>query len=387
MRCICFWRTWVSLPALALLLASPLAADRHKVDIDPESEDGILLQRIQQEPTLARKQALLEKYAAQYPQASSVAWVYEQLLSIYKDAKDEEKVIAIGNALLSVDPNDLDAAHDALRAAQATGATVLTRIFAERAWDIASKVVLTPKPPDPDDAADWNKQIEFAREVLSYSEFVLAKQAADEPDPAMRAALIEALQSRNPQSKFLPNTKKQTTIDLAKIDPGKAAALAEQGLVKEPDNEDFLMTVADYKIGHEKDLPRVLTYSLRILELMKTKPKPATLNAEEWEQKKAKFTGWASWMAGVVYGKQAHYAQSDRYLREALPHILDNTRLLAAAYYYLGYDNYALAGELGDKSLALEAVKFSKLCAGINGPFRSLARQTLASVRNDFNLE
>ena len=92
-------------------------------------------------------------------------------------------------------------------------------------------------------------------------------------------------------------------------------------------------------------------------------------------------------MAGVVYGKQAHYAQSDRYLREALPHILDNTRLLAAAYYYLGYDNYALAGELGDKSLALEAVKFSKLCAGINGPFRSLARQTLASVRNDFNLE
>ncbi len=387
MRCICFWRTWVSLPALALLLGSPLAADRHKVDIDPESEDGILLQRIQQEPTLARKQALLEKYAAQYPQASSIAWVYEQLLSIYKDAQDEEKVIAIGNALLSVDPNDLDAAHDALRAAQATRATDLIRIFAERAWDLASKVVLTPKPSDPEDAADWNKQIEFAHEVLSYSEFVMATQAADEPDPAMRAALIEALRSRNPQSKFLANTKKQTVIDLAKIDPEKAVALAEQGLVKEPDNEDFLMTVADYKIGHEKDLPRVLTYSLRILELMKTKPKPETLSAEEWEQKKVKFTGWASWMAGVVYGKQAHYAQSDRYLREALPYILDNTRLLAAAYYYLGYDNYAMASELGDKSRAIEAVKFSKLCAGINGPFRSLARQTLASVRNDFNLE
>ncbi len=380
-------RSWALFPLLALCTAGLWAADRHKVDVDPESEDGILLQRIQQEPMLARKQALLEKYAAQFPQTTSIAWVYDQLIPIYKDAKDNDKVIAIANALLAVDPNDLDAAHDALRASQASAATDLTRIFAERAWDIASKVAQAPKPSDPDDAVDWTKQIEFAKEVLSYSEFVLATQAADEPDPAKRAALVEALQSRNPQSKFLANTKKQTVIDLAKIDPEKAVVLAEQGLTKEPDNEDFLMTVADYKIGHEKDLPRVLTYSLRILELMKTKPKPDTLSAEEWEQKKAKFTGWASWMAGVVYGKQAHYAQSDRYLREALPYILDNTRLLAAAYYYLGYDNYAMASELGDKARALEAVKFSKLCTGMNSPFRSLARQTIASVRNDFNLE
>ncbi len=387
MRPTCLWRTWAFAAVLALLAAGPLAADRHKADVDPESEDGILLQRIQQEPVLARKQALLEKYAAQYPHTTSIAWVYEQLIPIYKDAKEDAKVIAIANALLSVDPNDLDAADDALRASQSTGATELIRVFAGRAWDIASKTVLTPKPSDPDDVPDWNKQIEFSNEVLSYSEFVLATQAADEPDPARRASLIEDLRSRNPQSKFLANAKRQTVIDLAKIDPEKAVALAEQGLVKEPNNEDFLMTVADYKIAHEKDLPRVLTYSLRILELMKTKPKPESLSAEEWAQKKAKFTGWASWMAGVVYGKQARYAQSDRYLRQALPHILDNARLLAAAYYYLGYDNYAMATELGDKSRAVEAIKFSKLCAGINGPFRSLARQTLASVRSDFNVE
>ena len=387
MRCICFGRIGAFLPVLALLAARPAMADRHKPDVDPESEDGILLQRIQQEPTLPRKQALLEKYAAQYPQTTSIAWVYEQLLPIYQDAKDNEKVIAIANALLAVDPTDLDAAHDALRASQATGATDLIRIFAERAWDIASKAVHAPKPSDPDDAADWAKQLEFGNQVLSYSEFVLATQAADEADPGKRAALVESLQTRNPQSKFLANTKKQTVIDLAKIDPDKALALAEEGLVKDPDNEDFLMTVADYKLGHEKDLPRVLGYSLRILDLMKSKSKPDNLSGEEWDQKKAKFIGWASWMAGMVYGKQARYPQSDRYLREALPYILDNSRLLAAAYYYLGYDNYAMASELGDKSRALEAVKFSKLCAGINGPFRSLARQTLESVRNDFNLQ
>jgi len=376
-----------SIAALPLLLSSSLLADRHKPHIDPESDDGILIQRIQQEPVPARKQALLEKYVAQYPQASSIAWVYEQLLPIYKDAKDYQRVIAIGNALLAVDANDLDAVHDVLRAAEATGATELVRIFSQRAWDIASKAALAPKPTDPDDIADWNKQIDFAKEILSYSEFVMATQAAAEPDPARRAALIEALKSRNPESKFMANTKKQTVIDLATIDPEKAVALAEQGLVKDPNNEDFLMTVADYKMGHEKDLPKVLAYSLRILEVMKKKPQPATLSAEDWEKKKSKFLGWAGWMAGVVYGKQGHYAQSDRYLRQALPFILETPRLLAAAYYYLGYDNYALAGELNDKAHALDAVKYSKLCAGMDSPYRSLARQTIASVRNDFNLE
>jgi tetratricopeptide (TPR) repeat protein len=384
---IYYRRAHVLRAALTLLLAVPLLADRHKADVDPESDDGILLQRIQQEPKPDRKQALLEKYAVQYPRATSIAWVYEQLLPIYKEAKDYQRVIAIGNALLSADPNDLDAVHDVLRASEATGATELIRVFAPRAWDIASKAVLTPKPADPDDVADWAKQIDFAKEVLSYSEFVMATQAADEPDPARRPALIETLQSRNPQSKFMANVKKQTVIDLATIDPEKAVALAEQGLLKEPNNEDFLMTVADYKLGHEKDLPRVLTYSLRILDLMKKKPQPATLSAEEWQKKKVKFTGWASWMVGVVYGKQAKYAQSDRYLRESLPYILENTRLLAAAYYYLGYDNYAMASELGDKGRAIEAAKFSKLCTGLESPFRSLARQTLASLRNDFNVD
>src|SRR5579862_5913987 len=115
MRPMCLCRSWALAPILALLAAGPLAADRHKADVDPESDDGILLQRIQQEPTPARKQALLEKYAEQYPHATSIAWVYEQLLPIYKDAKEDSKVIAIANALLSVDPNDLDAADDALR--------------------------------------------------------------------------------------------------------------------------------------------------------------------------------------------------------------------------------------------------------------------------------
>ena len=61
----------ISVPALALLLAQlllageALGADRHKPDVDPESEDGILLQRIQQEPTQPVSYTHLDVYKRQ----------------------------------------------------------------------------------------------------------------------------------------------------------------------------------------------------------------------------------------------------------------------------------------------------------------------------------
>jgi tetratricopeptide (TPR) repeat protein len=382
------WVRKLSVPALAIGLGSGLfALDRHKPDVDPESGDGILLQRIQQEPTLPRKLALLEKFVADYPKVVSITWVYEQLLPIYKDAKLYDKVIATADAMLAVDPNDLDAAHDALRAAETVGAADLISKYAEISWDVASRTVQTKKPHDPDDVADWAKQMEFATQVLSYAEYVMATQAAAETDTAKRNHLIQALSKRNPQSRFLSNARKETLVDLANISPDRAVALAEKGLLEDPNNLDFLMTVADYNISREKDMGKVVSNSLRILELMQTKAKPDSMTVDEWEKKKAKFIGWANWMVGIVYGKQARYGLSDRYLRASITYVQEDPRLLAAAYFYLGYDNYAMASEQRDKGRAIEAVKFSKLCAAIDGPFRSLARKNLEALRTEYNVE
>jgi hypothetical protein len=378
----------ISVPALALLLAvGAQGVDRHKPDVDPESDDGILLQRIQQEPTQPRKLALLEKYAAEYPKATSIAWVYEQLLPIYMEAMQWERVIASADGLLAADPNDLDSAHDALKASEALNNQDLVTKYAELDWDLATHTLQIPKPADPEDIADWNKQMEFARENLAYSEYTLANQAAAQTDDLKRAELTLALQQRNPQSQFLFLTKKPTVIELASLNPAKALELAQQGLVENPDNIDFLMTVADHDMNLEKNLPQTLTYALRILELVQGKPQPAEITQSEWEKKQAKFSGWADWIAGVIYGKQARYGLSDRYLRAALGYVRDNARLTAAAYFYLGYDNYALAGELADKGRATEAVRFSKLCADMDSPFRSLALKNLEALRNEYNVE
>jgi hypothetical protein len=244
-----------------------------------------------------------------------------------------------------------------------------------------------PKPSDPDDLPDWTKQMTYAQEALDYSEYALASLASGQTDDLKRAELVLVLEERNPKSKFLAIAKKPTVIELATLNPQKAIQLAEEGLVKDPDNIDFLMTIADHDMSLEKNLPLVLTYSLHILELVQGKPQPSDITPADWEKKRAKFTGWASWLAGVVYGKQARYGLSDRYLRVALSYLHEDQRLLAAAYFYLGYANYALAGELADKGRAIEAVKFSKQCADMDSPFRSLALKNLEALRNDYNVE
>jgi tetratricopeptide (TPR) repeat protein len=377
----------ISVFALALLLASgALGADRHKPDVDPETQDGILLQRIQQEPTQPRKLALLEKFLAEYPHATSIAWIYEQLLFIYMDQSQWDHVIATAEALLAVDPNDLDSAHDALKAAETQSYPELIAKYSELAWDLATRALQTPKPADPEAVPVWTKQMTFARDNLAYSEYSLATLAAAQTDLQKRNELVLALQQRNPKSQFLALAK-PTVIDLATLNPAEALRLAEEGLIDNPDNIDFLMTVADHDMSIEKDLPRVLSYALRILELVQGKPQPADLPPAIWEKKQAKYTGWANWLAGVVYGKQARYGLSDRHLRTALGYIQDNSRLTAAAYFYLGYDNYALASQLADRGRAIEAVRFSKLCADMDSPFRSLALRNLEALRNEYNLE
>ena len=115
-------------------------------------------------------------------EATSIAWVYEQLLPIYMEANQWDHVIATAEGLLAVDPNDLDSAHDALKAAEAQNNPELMAKYAELAWDLASRTLQTPKPADPDEVPDWTKQMAFARENLDYSEYTLATLAAAQTD-------------------------------------------------------------------------------------------------------------------------------------------------------------------------------------------------------------
>ena len=373
---------------LVLLSVSGLAADRHKLDVDPESDDGILLQRIRQEPTAPRKLALLEKYAAAYPNTVSIAWVYEQMLPLYAAGAGESgKVLATAEKLLALDPQDLDSLNYALRVVESRNDFEAIARYAKLAWDAASKVVQTPKPSDPYDLPDWKRQMDFARDILAYSEYTLYSLSAHSPNQQTKSQLIHELESRNPNSKYLGSAKGDYAhAGQVRTSVAITVSEAEKGLAGDPDNEDYLLTIAEYHMGRENELGKVLAYSLRVIRIMQQKPKPEGYTSDAWEQKRRQYLGAANWMAGVVNAKQGSYALSDRYLRSALPYLRDRS-LQAAAWYYLGYDNYALGSELRDRARIQEAVRFSKLCLDVSGPFQPLAQKNVEVIRNEFNVQ
>ncbi len=90
-----------------ILVALSVAAfgQRHKLEeVDSEKPEGKLLQQIMQENDTAKKTALMEQFAQQFPKQESAAFVLEQLQAIYVKAKDPDKVIATGEKLLAIDP-------------------------------------------------------------------------------------------------------------------------------------------------------------------------------------------------------------------------------------------------------------------------------------------
>jgi len=360
-----------ALALAGLLAAASPAAERHKLVIDPESDDGVLLQRIQQEPSPEKKEALLEQFAAQYPKAPSLAWVYDQLLPVYLEAKRWDKLMITAKGVLAVDPDDLNAAYAALQAAENQRDSFQNRKYAVATWD----------------AADWNRRSEFLTQTQGYAESVLASEASAETSAAQKAELIHALELRNPHSKYLAAVKKNIRVHEEATDPAQAFMAAERGLATDPNNEDYLMVVANHYLNREQEMDRVLTYALRVLDVLERKARPESVSPEAWQQKKIKYLGGANWIAGVVYGKQGRYGLSDKYLRASLSNIQSDQQLLAAAYFYLGYDNYALAGQLRDRGRAIESAKFSRLCLAIEGPFQPLAQKNLEVLRNEFNIE
>jgi hypothetical protein len=134
-----------------------IGADRHKVDVDPESQDGIQLPRIQQESTIPASPA-----RARGPQARAAGKIYCSLpllgfaSNYYTSTKTTIPLIWMQRAMrytpLSLRP--------------------ISKAFVNTpplSWDLATKTVQT-KPTDPDDLADRAKQVEFAGQLLAFSE-------------------------------------------------------------------------------------------------------------------------------------------------------------------------------------------------------------------------
>src|SRR5581483_10816118 len=184
--------------------AATASAQRFSIgEINAEKPEGQLLQQIGQESDQTKKLALLEQFAAKFPGDKAIGAVYEQLQDIYVKTNQSEKVVANSEKLLALDPTYDVAAHQGLKAAEATKDPELIRKWAGILTGDTQKVISSPQPKSAEEVDAWKKRVDWATQAKQYADYSLMAAALQARDPKKKIELIQALETQNSQSQYL----------------------------------------------------------------------------------------------------------------------------------------------------------------------------------------
>jgi len=370
----------------ALLAAATVAfADRTKVDINAETPEGQLLQQIGQESEAAKKRALLEEFVGKHSNHAGILWVYGQLLPLYLEAKEYDKVFPVAEKLLAADPADAEMAHGALKAAEGKQDPDLVAKWAAATSEAARKAVAAPKPSDEEEVENWKRRVDYAKQVDVYSEYSLFNTALQTADPNKKILLAETLLQRNPKSQYAAQVEPTLFLAYRQVNNNdKALEVAERIIARDASNEDSLLFAA-YQYFDKKQWDKAVDYSFKVVDVMKAKPAPQGVDAAQWESKKKQVVGSGLWLQGMALGAQNKHVETDKVLREALPYLEANNAMLGPALFTLGLANY----RLGEKEISRikDALDYNKRCAAIPGPYQSLAKKNIAAIQAKYRVQ
>jgi tetratricopeptide (TPR) repeat protein len=355
------------------LAVGTASAQRHKITIGAETPEGALLQQIEQETDDAKKIGLLEQFAEKYPKHEGAAWVYEMQIESYAKTNQPDKVIAAGEKLIAIDPEEVYAGHACLKAAAETKADPeLTLQWAPRVSEMARKVAATPKPEEDRLLEYWTARVDYAKQLDVYTEYTFYAMALRARDPKTRIALGETLMGRSPESQYVAQIAQP--LALAYIQSGdnaKAVALCEKALAKDP--------------NAMKQPDKVIAAAAKAAEAVGQQAKPEGVADADWQARKVTVTTQAKFLLGVTYAAQEKWMLCDEALRAALPGLAKSPDQNSEALFYLGLANYRLAAQ-GGVAHAKEALEFSEQCAALPGRYQSAARTNARAIRQQFKL-
>jgi tetratricopeptide (TPR) repeat protein len=358
------------------VLAAAAFGQRHKMeDVDAEKPEGKLLQQALQETDASKKAVLLEQFAQQFPKSEGTPWVLEQLQGIYVKAGDSDKIIASGEKLLALDPGDVEAPLQNLKASEVKKDLPGIKKWAEVTSANARKIASTPQPKDADAVDSWKSEVDYAKQVDPYTDYALYRVAAEARDPKVAIEFIELLETHNPKSEYVPKLQNQLFVAYRQAGANdKALAMAEKTLATDQTNEDMLLVVTDSYSRAKTNPDKVHEYSAKLVELMASKPKPEGMSDADWAARKNLITGLAHYMSGALYYRETKFPQTDKELRAALPLLGANQDIKAESLYYLGFANYKM-----DKPQ--DAAEFYRQCAAIKSPFQANATKNLQAIK------
>ena len=283
-----------------LLVSTPITSSaaypKRPLAVNPDSDEGHLLQLIESENDISVKLFLLEKFVSQFPKFESLDTVYANMQSLYMYSGDFEKTIDAGEKALAIDPQDIECAQRNLQAAEGIKDAGLIKQWAGRVQQIAATLVASQQPRLSDDVQTWKRRVEIARNLAGAGseEYTLYKKAFDAANPREKIELLDELQRRYPQGQYSKEALLLYFLAYRRSgDTTKAFQVGERILETDQTHEDVLLLVTETLYRRGADSKRVLAYSNAIIGLMSSKPKPAGLSDANWSRQKNTLTGMA----------------------------------------------------------------------------------------------
>jgi tetratricopeptide (TPR) repeat protein len=341
---------------------------------DPSTPDGAMVAAIQRESDADKKQAMLEEFVQKYPDSKNVAWAWGQLQVSYLKAQQYEKAMDAGQKSLASDPDQVEVAYNNLKAAEGKNDPDAVMKWSSETSRLARKEVATPKP------GDGKEQIDYAKQVDTYTEYSIYATELKTTDGGKVVALVESLEARNPDSPYLSKAYGRYLAALQQQGQNdKAGAAAEKEVQRDPSNEDVLAFLADYH-RQKKDFDKSLTYSTKLAEVMQSKVAPEGMADADWQKKKLKLLAFALWIEGVSYNGKSQYAQADKALRQGLPLIKGEDQSQPRVLFQLGFADFQLGKATKNRAMMQDALKFSQQSAAMKSPDQQNAQNNVKAI-------
>jgi tetratricopeptide (TPR) repeat protein len=356
-------------------------AQRYTANANPDSPEGQFIELINLQSDDAQKLALMEQFAQRFPKHQAISWAYEYLQASAFQAGQWDKVLSFGEKLEQLHPDDLETANLNLKAAESRGDKTTAKLWSDYIQRIAQRFLESPPPKDPELLEEWKKRIAIASQYAAQDEYAIYKKAIDSGDPRQKIKLLDDILKRNPDSPYLPQALVIYLNSYRALGDHRNALLyAERILKTDQNNEDALLIMTESYVHSGSAPDKVVAYSNRLIDLMHTKSKPAAVRQEDWDKKKAFYTGSAYWMIGNVQINQNHFAQADSALRAALPLLRNSEQSAASILFYLGWANYKTEN-------FAEAVRFYKQCMALRSQFQEQAAKNLNVIRTEQGIQ
>jgi len=341
---------------------------------DPSTPDGAVIAAIQKEADAAKKQGMLEEFVKTYPDSKNAAWAWGQLQASYLQAQQYDKAIEAGQKSLASDPGQIDVAYNNLKAAEGKNDPDAVMKWSAETSRLARKEVASPKP------GDGKEQIDYAKQVDTYTEYSIYATELKSGDGAKVIALVESLEARNPDSPYLSKAYGRYLAALQQQGQNdKAGAAAEKEAQRDPSNEDVLAFLADYD-RQKKDFDKSLTYSGKLVEIMQSKAAPEGMADADWQKKKLKLLAFGLWIEGVSYNGKSQYAQADKALRAGLPLIKGEDQSQPRVLFQLGFADFELGKGTKNRAMMQDALKFSQQSAAMKSPDQTNAQNNVKAI-------